>query len=371
MSATAQGPTGLATAHGDLVYPAFFPDATAGAVRSVDSADVEEVGISALMVNLLHLSSRPGTSVISAMGGLRKFMGWRGPVLCDSGGFQVLSLLTEQPGMGKVSRDGLTYRLQKGGPTKKLTPESCIRRQVQMGADVLFCLDYCTRPEASAQTQRESVDFTVEWASRCQDEFKRLMDSGKYNDEERPPPLLFGIVQGGEDRALRQECADGLLELGFDGYGFGGWPIGEDGLLLDMVRYVAELLPPDTPKHGLGIGKPENLAEAHRAGYGMFDCTIPTRDARRGRLYAFTGPMDDIELNGTDFYEYVYIQDERYVRDGGPVDESCDAVCCTRYSRAYLRHAFNANEALGHRLATIHNLRFYTRLTSLLGAKSG
>jgi len=348
----------LETAHGEIVFPAFLPDGTRGVVRALDAADVAACGIGAVMVNALHLSSAPGTTVVQQMGGIHRFMGWAGPVMSDSGGFQVFSLIAENPKAGSISRKGFTYRLDKGGKKHVLTPEKCIQKQVQIGADVMFCLDYCTHPDADVNTQRESVDLTVAWAAQCRAEFDRRKGDG-------PGPKLFAVVQGGANAALRRECADRLIGIGFDGYGFGGWPIADAGGLVDAVGLVAELLPGDAPKHALGIGKPENVVAAFRLGYDTFDCTLPTRDARQKRLYAF----QDATVDGA-FYRYVYIGDERYARDAGPVDETCDCPCCRRYSRAYLHHLFALNETLSFRLATLHNLRFYARLMSKLSAIS-
>ncbi len=349
----------LHTRHGDLVSPSFLPDGTKGVVRTLDSSDLAGCGVTAIMVNLLHLSSHPGASVISAVGGINRFMGWDGPIASDSGGFQVLSLIGQSPSMGAVSRRGLTYRLGIGQGNKKLTPEKCIRKQFQLGSDIMFCLDHCTHPKSGSDLQRESVENTIEWARRCKDEYERVLDRTALTG---PRPMLFAVVQGGNDAALRRMCAERLLEIGFDGFGFGGWPIDSEGGLVEMVAYVSEIVPPQFPKHALGIGKPENVVKAYQAGYDLFDCAIPTRDARRRRLYGFVNGTGSIQAVGDGFYRYLYMQDRKYIRDDAPIDESCDCICCQRYSRAYLHHLFEIEDYLAYRLATIHNLRFYTRL---------
>ncbi len=340
-----------------LVFPAFLPDGTRGVVRSLDAQDVANCGISALMVNALHVSSQPGATVVQQLGGIHRFMGWQRPVMTDSGGFQVFSLIAENPKAGSITQKGFTYRL---GKEKKqiLTPEKCIQKQFQIGADVMFCLDYCTHPDADGETQRLSVDFTVDWAAKCKAEFDRRV-------ADRPGAKLFAVVQGGENKALRYECASRLVEIGFDGFGYGGWPIADDGGLVDAVGWVAELLPKEAPKHALGIGKPKNIVAAFRMGYDTFDCTLPTRDARQKRLYTFQDASK--RLDG-EFYCYVYIGDERYARDAEPIDATCDGPCCRHYSRAYLHHLFEINETLAFRLATLHNLRFYARVMERLGA---
>ena len=273
-------PSRLETRRGALDLPAFLPDATRAVVRAVDSADLEAAGVRALMVNTLHVASKPGLSVIKAAGGLHEFMGWRGPVATDSGGFQVYSLLAA--GLATVSRQGFSYRAARGAEKERLTPQSCIVKQLRAGSDLLFCLDHCTGPDASPEELRESVENTVRWALDCRQAFDRAVEG-------RPArPLLFAVIQGGNDLALRRECAARLLEIGFDGFGFGGWPL-ERGRLSEMVAATAGLVPRSFPLHGLGIGKPENLVAAFRAGYRTFDCVIPTRDARHGTALRVRG----------------------------------------------------------------------------------
>ena len=306
------------------------------------------------MVNTLHLTESPGTSLVSRLGGIHTFMGWNRPVAADSGGFQVFSLLAESPNSGSITRKGFTYR--QGKKKRSLTPEKCIQKQVMIGADILFCLDHCTHPDEPEDAQIQSVDHTIEWARKCKAEYTRLMDQGTTGERK---PLLYGIVQGGENIDLRRRCAEALLEIGFDGYGYGGWPINTEGGLVDAVGYVAELVPEHLPKHALGIGSPANVVRGFELGYDTFDCVLPTRDARHKRLYTFTetpiGPHGD-------FYRYLYIEDERYARDPGPLDETCNCLCCKRYTRAYLHHLFQINDSAAYRLATIHNLSFYSRL---------
>ncbi len=356
------------TGHGTLRLPAFLPDATRASVRTLDAEDVASTGTPGLMVNALHLSSNPGASVIEGVGGIHSFSGWGGPVVSDSGGFQVYSLLHDASGLASVTRRGFSYRFDPGQSRRMLTPERCARTQHRLGSDIAFCLDHCTHPDAPVEEQRQSVANTVEWAGRFKSEMTRLNDGAKGK---RARPLLFAVIQGGNSPELRRECLDGLRPLEFDGYGFGGWPTDDSGQLVDMVGTAAEMAPAGAPLHALGIGNPENLVAAHRLGYGMFDCVLPTRDARHKRLYAFRKGAEGCQLEGRDFYEKVYIGDRRHVRDDSPIEEGCDCRCCQRYSRAFLHHLFRVGDHLAMRLATIHNLRFYARLTEKLGRVAG
>ena len=358
----------LPTAHGELRLPAFLPDATRGVVRALDASDVAACGVQGLMVNALHLSSHPGTSVISALGGIHRFAAWDGPIASDSGGFQVFSLLERSPDLGSISDRGFTYRLDRGASRKTLTPEKCIQKQFQLGADIMFCLDHCTHPAQPSDVQRESVEHTVEWARRCREEFDRRAQASA-GDERRP--LLFAVIQGGDDPDRRHACAERLLEIGFDGYGFGGWPIDRAGGLVEMVEQVAGLVPEGIPKHALGVGKPENVVRGAGMGYDLFDCTIPTRDARHKRLYVFTDKPENVDLRADAFYRNLYMSDEKHTRDPRPLDENCDCLCCQSYSRAHLRHLFAVRDSAAYRLATIHNLRFYAQLMARLREPSG
>ena len=328
-------PRRLATAHGALRLPAFLPDATRGVVRTLSPDDLAAAGVEALMVNCLHLARTPGTQTIARVGGLHAFMGWRGPLAADSGGFQALSMAG-----ARVTDRGLSVA-GAGTDRLHLTPERTVRRQLRLGADIVFCLDHCPRPDADYAAHRQSVRRTVRWAAACRAELERAGDSGAA------VPLLFAVVQGGPHRDLRAGCVEELVAIGFDGLGFGGWPIA-GGRLDDMVHAVAELAPAEVPLHGLGIGSLGALREAAAAGYRLFDCVLPTRDARHGRLYADGGGS-------------VSIRDERFARRREPAVDGCDCAACRAFSAAYLHHLFRVGDALGHRLASIHNLWVYSR----------
>ncbi len=354
----------VTTPHGALPLPAFLPDATRGVARALDAGDLEGCGVRGVMVNAFHLLTKPGVRVIAEHGGIHRFMNWARPVAVDSGGFQAFSLLDGSTGLGSVSNKGFTYRLEKGGKKTVLTPEKCVQTQFRLDADLLFCLDHCAGPDAPPEARRQAVEHTVSWAGKCRETYDRLLE--ERGSPGNPRPLLLAVIQGGEDTALRRECAERLLAIGFDGYGYGGWPVDADGRLAESVAQVAELTPPDRPRFALGIGKPENLARAFALGYHLFDCVIPTRDARHKRLYVFNRPPERSTPSGDDFYRCLYLQDQEHAHADEPVEDGCDCHCCRGYGRAYLHHLFRIKDGLADRLATIHNLRFYQRLIDAL-----
>lgn len=360
----AEGRAILATRRGDLAVPAFLPDATRAVVRGITSADLIEVGAPALVVNAFHLLRRPGVRVIQAHGGIHAFMGWDRPVLSDSGGFQVYSLIRQNPDYGVIRANEVIFREPETGEKWTLTPERVIQVQFQLGSDIVVCLDDCTDVDASIDEQERAVERTIRWARRCREEYDRL--AGQMKRER--PPLIFAVVQGGASEDLRRACAQALVEIGFDGFGFGGWPLAADGTLLtDVLGWVADALPADAPKHALGIGSPEHVVAARALGYTTFDSSFPTRDARRNRLYVYQpGFPERAPRPGERFYRTLYILDADYRADREPVDPTCDCPLCRTSSRAYLHHLFKIGDSAGERLATLHNLRFYARLLAAL-----
>lgn len=356
--AVAQGPpSSLSTLHGSVDLPLFFPDATRAVVRGVGPEALQDVGVDAVLVSTAHLATKPGASVIKSLGGVHEFMNWNGPIVSDSGGFQAFSLGSAS-GLLKVSDKGMKYRFSTSHRFRTLTPESCIEIQVRMGSDIVYCLDLCTSPDADRAAQERSVDLTVSWARTCKATFERLT-------ADRPTrPLLFAVVQGGPFEDLRRRCADELAEIGFDGFGFGGYPI-VDGSLVDEVAALPDLLPPGAAIHGLGIGTPGNLVAAWAAGLTLFDCVLPTRNGRRGRLYT---ALPTEPLAGARFKRPVNLLDERWVREAGPIDDHCDCPACSGYSAAYVAHLFRIEDRYAATLGTLHNLRFYTRLIERLRA---
>jgi queuine tRNA-ribosyltransferase len=343
--------------HGTLHLPAFLPDGTLGVVRAVDAADLHAAGTQALVMNTFHLMQKPGSSTIQALGGLHQMSAWDRPIVTDSGGFQAYSVVRENPKHGNLTDKGINFRPEGSKRKYQLTPEKTIQLQMSYGADVVICLDDCTHVADSLDTQQTAVERTIAWAGRCKAEYEKLVA-----EKDLPPekaPKIFAVVQGGGARDLRKRCADALLEIGFDGYGFGGWPLDAAGKLLDdILGYTRELIPPEFPMHALGVGHPEYVLACYRLGYEMFDSALPTRDARRGRLYTFTG---EAGLHGN-WFRFAYLQDDKYIKDTGPVSAFCDCATCQTYSLGYLHHLFKINETLFYRLATIHNLRFMVQL---------
>ena len=358
--------TSLALPHGQLQLPTFLPDATLGVVRCVDSVDLEQCGIQAVVMNTFHLMQHPGSSTVTALGGLHTMCGWRRPIITDSGGFQAYSLIRQNSRYGYLNDKGITFQPDASSRKFHLTPEKSIQLQLSYGADVVICLDDCTHVDDSLQTQQESVKRTVNWARRCKHEFQHLMQQKQIPQEQQP--WLFAVVQGGGSRELRKHCADELLEIGFDGFGYGGWPLDSEGkLLTDIVAYTRELVPPHFPMHALGVGHPANVLECAAMGYDLFDSAMPTRDARHGRLYAFTtGPSVPLTNGGQKWFTYLYINDDKMIKNAAPISPFCDCLCCSNYSIAYLHHLFKINDGLFMRLATIHNLRFMTQLMERL-----
>jgi queuine tRNA-ribosyltransferase len=354
----------LTLPHGVLHFPVFLPDATLGVVRSLDATDLEQCYVQAVVMNTFHLMQRPGSSTIQALGGLHRMSGWQHPIVTDSGGFQAYSLIQQNAKFGSLDDDGITFKPEGAERKFHLTPEKAIQLQMSYGADIIVCLDDCTHADAPYAVQETSIRRTIAWARRCKEEFQRLVQQKKLAEEQRP--LLFAVVQGGGILQLRQRCAEALLEIGFDGYGYGGWPLDKQGKLLsEIVAYTRALIPMRFPMHALGIGHPANVVACTRMGYGIFDCTMPTRDARHARLYTFTTPAPDFNDEAR-WLTYVYANDDKYIKSDKPVSPYCDCLCCTKYSLGYLHHLFKIGDTLFFRLATIHNLRFMTMLTHYL-----
>lgn len=358
-----QFPDQLQLAHGRLELPVYLPDATYGVVRALDATDLLACRVQAVMMNSFHLMQRPGSSTVQALGGLHNMSGWLGPIVTDSGGFQAYSLIRRNPRLGQLNDKGLTFQPEGSRRKFQLSPEKSVQLQLSYGSDVITCLDDCTHVEDTLEEQRLSVARTIAWARRGKAEYNRLIEQKRFSEEQRP--RLFAVVQGGGSLELRRQCAEALLEIGFDGYGYGGWPLdGKGNLLVDILAYTRSLIPPEYPMHALGVGHPYNVLATYELGYGLFDSAMPTRDARHGRLYRFTAPADGPKagLSG-EWLEYVYVQDERNIKANQSISTYCDCLACRRYSLGYLRHLFKLNDSLYLRLATLHNLRFMTQLT--------
>lgn len=350
--------------HGTLQAPTWLPDATRAVVRCVDSRDLLECGVTGIVASAFHLIRQPGINAITAAGGLHSLMSWQRPIITDSGGFQAFSLIRQNPGYGSITAKGLVFRPDKSDKFI-LTPEKSIQFQFRCGADIIMCLDDCTHPDEPPEAQRKSVERTVEWAKRSRIEFEKQIASRRMEDGRRP--LLFAVIQGGTSTSLRRQCAEELLAIGFDGYGFGGWPVDQEGnLILDTLALTRELVPSGYPMHALGIGHPVSIVQTAALGYTLYDCTMPTRDARRGRLYVIDMPRVSPRGSRKDWFDTVYVQDEKHGRSARPIDEGCDCACCRQYALGYLHHLARIDDPCFERLATIHNMRSMVRLTERL-----
>lgn len=326
----------LSTPHGDIDTPAFMPVATYGAVRGVGPEDLAALGAQILLTNTYHLHERPGEDVVAGLGGLHGFTGWRGPWLSDSGGFQVTSLAAHS----RVDEEGVTFTSPLDGRRRTLTAENTMAIQEALGADIAMVLDECHAADSGAGAdlrERATTERTLRWAARCAAARKRRDQA------------LFGIVQGGTSESLRRASARGTAALGFDGFAHGGLGLGEaPERRSDLIAAAREELPADAPRYLMGIGQPADIADAVAGGVDLFDCVIPTRHARHGVLFTSRGVLK--------------ARNARFKDDPDPPDPDCDCPTCTRHSRGYLRHLLHVNEALGARLASLHNLRFYLRL---------
>lgn len=318
---------------GVVETPAFMPVGTYGTVKGMLPRDIQEIGAHIILGNTFHLMLRPGTEVVKAHGDLHDFMQWPGPILTDSGGFQVFSLGK----LRKITEEGVSFKSPINGSKVFLDPETSMQVQRDLGSDVVMIFDECTPYPATETQARSSMELSLRWAARSKT---------AHGDN---PSALFGIVQGGMYEGLRSESLRGLVEIGFDGYAIGGLSVGEPKE--DMLRVLEHLtpeMPADKPRYLMGVGKPEDIVEAVRRGVDMFDCVMPTRNARNGHLFTSTG--------------VVKLRNARYRDDTGPLDAECDCYTCKNFSRAYLHHLDKCNEMLGAQLNTIHNLRFYQHL---------
>ena len=326
----------LTTAHGVVETPIFMPVGTHASVKALAPDDLGAAGAQIVLANTYHLFLRPGHGLVRELGGLHRFMGWDRPILTDSGGFQVFSLSK----LRKITEAGVEFRSPVDGSTHFLSPEISIEVQQALGADIIHPLDECLAYPAARVDAERSLELTLRWAARS-----KSAHAG-------PPAVaqaLFGIVQGGTDADLRTRATRATVELGFDGYAIGGLAVGEPKpMMYDLTELVASLLPVDQARYLMGVGKPEDLVESVARGVDMFDCVLPTRNARNGQAFTADGP--------------VTLKQARYARDGAPLDPECDCYACRDFSRAYLRHLFMAGELLSHRLLTLHNVTFFLRL---------
>jgi queuine tRNA-ribosyltransferase len=323
----------IKTAHGDVPTPTFMPVGTQGTVKALTPEQLRDLGAGIILGNTYHLYLRPGHRLIAALGGLHRFMNWPGPILTDSGGFQIYSL----GALRRITDEGATFQSHIDGSTHFLSPETAVEIQEALGSDIMMCLDECIAYPATRTAVEQSLSRTARWAVRCK------------TSRRGPEQALFGIVQGGVYPDLRRRGAEEMVAIGFDGYAIGGLSVGEPKeLMMENLAATAPLLPEDRPRYLMGVGTPEDLVEGVFRGIDLFDCVMPTRSARNGLLFT----------NG----EKVVIKNARYREDGSPLDSRCDCYTCRNFSRAYLRHLYVSGEILAMVLNTIHNLRYYLHL---------
>ncbi|MBV8395406.1 MAG: tRNA guanosine(34) transglycosylase Tgt [Actinobacteria bacterium] len=324
----------LRTAHGEVRTPVFMPVGTKATVKSVDPHELEELGAQIVLGNSYHLHFRPGDELVAELGGLHRFMAWPRPILTDSGGFQVFSL---RDTLLAVDDDGVMFRNVYDGAASRFTPELSAEIQRNLGSDIAMCFDHVPPPGVSRRDLEDAVRRTTEWARR------------QRHAPRADGQLRFGITQGGLDAELRRRSTEEIAELDFDGNAIGGLAIGEErAAMFEATDAAAALMPADKPRYFMGIGDLEGILEVIEAGVDMFDCVLPTRTARTGSAMTANGRVN--------------LRNARYTRDQGPLEEGCDCPACTRFTRAYLRHLVNQSELLGHRLLTLHNLRFVLEL---------
>lgn len=351
---------------GEVPLPVFFPDATRAVIRTLDSSDIESTKTPGILVNTYHLYKDLGKKVVEEHDGIRQFMSWKGALISDSGGFQVMSLAKRSEKRGSITDDGVTFKLQ-GKEKITLTPEKSIQYQMVLKPDMVVVLDDFTEPGVSYKEAKDTVERTILWAKKSKEEFLKICEKEKIKEEDRP--YLLGVVQGGEYLDLREYCAKELVKIGFDGFGYGGWPIKDNGdFNYDVARVIAENSPEDYLLYGLGIGKPDEIVGCFDLGYYVFDCVLPTRDARHSRLYVYNAnSISEINIRDDNFYSFFDPSKQKYYHDTEPVSKACDCLLCRRYTRSYLHHLFKNDETTSLRLATIHNLRFYSLLMERLG----
>jgi len=340
--------------------PIYLPDATRGVTKGVDSVDLAGAGIEGVVVNTYHLMSSPGIKVLKKFNGVKGFMNFQGLLVSDSGGWQVFSLIHRNKNRGKITDQGVTFSICKN-KNEIFTPEKSINVQFSIGSDILICLDDFTPPDATRKQAEATVRRTIVWAEKSKREYQKIITKNKFTNRNRPH--LYAVVQGGYYKDLRKKCAEKLIKLGFDGYGYGGYVVDDKGQLdIKLSRYISKLLPQDKPKFALGIGRPLDIVKLSAMGWDIFDCTLPTRDARHKRLYTFRKrPKNYKDLRKASTFGYIYIDKKIFEGDNYPIDKNCNCYTCKNFSKAYLRHLFKINDTLAYKLATIHNLKVYSQ----------
>jgi queuine tRNA-ribosyltransferase len=334
-----------------------MPDATYGFVRSLSNQDLADLNMGPMVVNTYHLYLQPGMNSIKKAGGINKFMNWSSPLLSDSGGYQVFSLIHKNHQMGKITDKEVIFKSPFNGQLHVLTPEKAIQIQFDLGVDMMVVLDDPPPNHYPKEKIRKAVERTIRWAKRCRVEYDKQIKKRKIKNAQRP--LIFGVIQGGEHKDLRKYCAESLVKIKFDGYGFGARHLDADGKFMgEILKFTADLIPENSLRFALGVGTPADIVRCANLGWDMFDCVIPTREGRHGRLFIWKNK----NIDKAGFYETININNGKFKKDFSPIDKKCNCYLCKNYTRAYLAHLFSIKEPLGMRLASIHNLKFYMML---------
>jgi len=341
----------LRTGHGEIETPVFMPVGTLGTVKSLSPEDLSDCGAQIILGNTYHLYLRPGCEVIDLFSGLHKFMNWHRPILTDSGGFQVFSLAK----LSRITEEGYSFQSHIDGSHHLLSPEKAMAVQVSLNSDIIMCLDQCIQYPADRKDAEKAMNLTIRWAARCKAALsapsigRERKGSNSAGADPVPGNALFGIVQGGMFNDLRTRSAESLTEIGFDGYAVGGLSVGEPkNLMMEVASHTLPILPEEKPRYVMGVGTPEDLVDLVDLGADMFDCVMPTRNARNGQLFTDYGTIN--------------LANARYKNDTGPIQSDCTCYTCRNYSLAYLRHLYKARELLVYRLNTIHNIHYYIHL---------
>ncbi|MEO6728372.1 MAG: tRNA guanosine(34) transglycosylase Tgt [Candidatus Dojkabacteria bacterium] len=361
----------IKTKHGNINLPAFMPDATYGSIKSISFKDATDSGVKEIVTTTMHIEQNIGSEFIKDFGGIHKFFGWNRPILTDSGGWQVFSLIQRTKGNSKnfITEAGCSFIDSNNGQQFLLTPESSMQIQFNLGSDLMTVLDDPILGDASFAERKECVRINTVWAKRAKQKYIDLTPTLSLKGE-GDHPLLGSVIQGGNDYELRKQSANELLELDFDIYNFGGLPLhtpvswkseSEEGFFHDILKYVSDLIPDNKYKYAMGVGQPTDIAYCVDVGWDLFDTVLPTRNARHGYLYVSEGQGEDTKRYKKLSHDVIRIKKELYEKDDRPIDETCSCEACSTVSRAYLRHLIRINEPAGFRLATIHNLTFYSK----------
>jgi len=341
----------ITTAHGRLSTPFYMPDATRGFIKLSDSKEVMSTGTKAMVVNTFHLYLQPGTEIIKKAGGVHKFMDWTGPLLSDSGGFQVFSLIHKNKSFGRITDDKVIFKSPIDGSSHDFSPEKSIRIQFDLGVDMMVCLDDCPPNDFSRAELEKAVERTIAWAKRCKTEYLKQVKKRRLSGSKKP--LLFAVIQGGAEIDLREHCARELAKIGFDGYGFGAMPVDKQGnFLFEVLEKTASFIPENSLRFALGVGAPKDIIVCAKMGWDMFDCVIPTREGRHGKLFLRSGKS----------FKSININNARFAKDFTAINKDSSIDGLKKYSKSYLKHLFQLKESLGQKLASLSNLEFYQQL---------